>query len=167
MVVYMVNSHHMKVRVEGQTIYLDGRLDEFADFTNIPLPPEPIEVNCRDLGSCNSIGIRNFVKLIIAIGTKKFNYTACPAQFVDCINTFSALLGLHRNGRIESITLDFICKNCFETQVVLTDIRQVVVGDSNNYHMMVDRCTKCGTYLSPSGDLGDILEFVKHQRQED
>lgn len=167
MVVYMVNSHHLKVRVEGSVIYLHGPLDEFADFSNIPIPVEPVEVNCRDLGSCNSIGIRNFVKLIKAIGPKKFNYTECPVQFVDCINTFSALLGLHKNGRIDSIFLDFICKNCFETQVALTDIRNVVVGDSNNYHMVVDRCTRCANYLSPRGDLGDILEFVKYQRQGD
>jgi hypothetical protein len=163
----MVNSHQLKVRVEGHTIYLMGRLDEFADFTNIPIPTEPVEINCRDLGSSNSIGIRNFVKLIKSIGTKKFNYTECPLQFVDCINTFSYLLGFHKNGRIESINLDFICKNCFETQVVLTDIRHVVVGNSNNFHMVVDRCTRCANYLSPRGDLSDILEFVKHQRQGD
>lgn len=163
----MVNSHHLRVRIEGHTIFLVGRLDEFADFTNVPIPPEPVEINCRDLGSINSIGIRNFVKLIKSIGSKKFNYTECPLQFVDCINTFAALLGFHKNGRIETINLDFICKNCFETQVVLTNIADVVVGNSNNFHMIVDRCTKCGNYLSPRGDLGDILEFVKHQRQGD
>jgi hypothetical protein len=163
----MVKLHHLKVRVEGSTIYLAGPLDEFADFTNIPIPAAPVVINCRELGSCNSIGIRNFVKLIKSIGAKKFNYTECPLQLVDCINTFSALLGLHKNGRIDSINLDFICKNCFETQVVLTDIRHVVVGDKNNFHMIVDRCTKCGNYLSPRGDLADIMEFLKHQRPSD
>lgn len=155
----------MKVRVIEQTIFLEGSLDEFTDLENIPIPPAPVEINCRNVVDVTSIGIRNFMKLIYAIGLKNFYYSECSLQLVDCINTFNILLGANENGRIESFYLPYRCTHCHEEEERLIQSKGIEIKQGNRVTMKVDTCKKCGSYLTPLGDLADIVEFIVFQKK--
>lgn len=148
------------VLTKGQTIYIVGHLGEFVDFTNTVIPSEPIEINCLEILSINSIGIRNLLTLIRSIGAKKFYYTHCSLQFIETIDTFEILLGLKGNGRVESLYLEWVCPNCRTITNLLNMVSGMLLKDGKQISLGIESCPRCACYLRPTGDLNDIFDFL-------
>src|SRR4051794_8250490 len=99
--------------------FLDGVLNEYADFGKLAKKAEPLRLNIRKVSRLNSIGIRNLLKFLSEWGPKAFTYEDCPSEFIDQINMIPALLGTQRQCKVVSMFVPYECNSCDHEEEIL------------------------------------------------
>ena len=133
-----------RLHVLKGVVYFSGNLNEYSDFTVIDPLPTPLHINFKDLESCNSLGIRNLIKFLLALGKLKFHFSECPVDFVRQINAIPALLGdKGTQGQVHSFEATAFCEKCETTSVHRFEADEVrnAVGAGTPIDV---KCTECG-----------------------
>lgn len=112
-----IELEHLRVEIvqtDQRAIYtFEGALDERFRFREIPLVAAPsIVFVLRDVGSLNSMGVREWVYFVRQFDTKREHlFREVSVAFVDQLNTVPQMLG---RARVKSFLAPFYCPACDE-----------------------------------------------------
>jgi anti-anti-sigma regulatory factor len=107
------------------TLFLEGEIDETADFVNlIGNPPMAFVINARGVDSINSSGIGVWLKFVerLANAGVRITYAECSPAFAGCL---SFVVAPKYKGKVESVVAPFHCKKCkadFDVLIKTPDI---------------------------------------------
>jgi len=133
--------------MKGTTLVLrlKGSIDESTPLEQAFGAPAPvIEVNCREITSINSSGVKAWIRYFQAAakGGSRFSFHECSQSIVDQINF---IMNFTCGGKVESIFLPFCCESCNTPALALfkcDDLRAAQL------QVTPPACVKCGAATS-------------------
>jgi anti-anti-sigma regulatory factor len=73
----------MKISRKGGVVFLEGVVDENADFSPLLSENPPLQLDLSGVSRINSIGVRSWMKFISLWGDKPMEYLECPTIITD------------------------------------------------------------------------------------
>ena len=146
------------VKQDEGYLFLEGNLDENADLQHLAkTPADGVKLNLRNLGSCNSIGIQALIRTVRGWGSINFEYHECPIDFLHQLEMIPDLLGVDRQGTVETMNLPYECENC--------DVEKKYLLDSKLVKSWADSgedppCRKCECEKGCNMELNEDIDFV-------
>jgi hypothetical protein len=103
----------MKISRRGSVVFLEGVVDENADFSPLLSESPPLQLNLSGISRINSIGVRSWMKFISLWGDKPMEYLECPTIITDQISITPVLMGLKKPVvKIMSGFISYVCSKC-------------------------------------------------------
>ena len=103
----------MKISRKGNVVFLEGLIDENADFSPLLTESAPLCLDLSGISRINSIGVRSWMKFITLWGDKPMEYQECPAIISDQLMVTPVLLGIkQRSVGVTSAHISFSCSKC-------------------------------------------------------
>ena len=148
----------LEFRKQDGVIYLEGHVDEYADFKSLLNEQAPLVLNFKGLKRLNSVGVRNLLGFIHQWGDKPLIYQECPDVLIDQISMVQDLLGFGKKvAEIESFYAPYVCVGCEHEMEFLIKMPQGKGAKSPE--LKEEKCPKCGKEmeceLSP-----EFLQFL-------
>lgn len=133
----------MKISRKGDVVFLEGVIDENADFTPLLSENAPLLLNLYGISRINSIGVRSWMKFMTLWGDKPMEYWDCPASITDQISITPVLLGLKMPvARVMSAYISYACSKCHHQEDLMVARAQVFPQPLPD--IMSPRCSNCG-----------------------
>lgn len=137
----------MKISRKGNVIFLEGVIDENADFSSLLSETAPLLLNLYGISRINSIGVRSWMKFMTLWGDKPIEYLDCPASITDQISITPVLLGLKKPvARVMSAYVSYACSKCHHQEDLMVARTQVLPQPLPD--ITSPRCPNCGQGLS-------------------
>ena len=139
----------MKISRKWGVVFLDGVVDENADFSPLLTETPPLQLNLSKVSRINSIGVRSWMKFISLWGDKPMEYLDCPAIITDQLSITPVLLGLKKPiVKVMSAFISYVCSKCNQQEDLRVARAQVLPNPVPE--ILSPACKSCG------GDLGMI-----------
>lgn len=133
----------MKISQRGNVIFLDGVIDENADFSSLLGHPSPLSLNFSGISRINSIGVRSWMKFMIQWGDKPLEYLECPVVISDQLAVMPVLRGVKKRvAQVQSAIISYDCPSCKQQLDCRVSYDQVVPQVKNEVRNPV--CKNCG-----------------------
>jgi len=137
----------MKISRQGSIVFLEGVIDENADFSPLLTELPPLQLNLLKVSRINSIGVRSWMKFISLWGDKPMEYLDCPAIITDQLSITPVLLGLKKPiVKVMSAFISYVCSKCNQQEdlrVARTQALPKPVSD-----ILSPSCKSCGGTLA-------------------
>ncbi len=136
---------------EGRKVYyIAGPLDENCDLTLLLQDSHAdLNLDVQGLTKINSIGIKNWVSMLLKSKQKQVFIHRCSIRFINQINLLPEFIG---HAEIKSLYLPYYCESCDEEEDCLITIDQ---AKDENFVQNLDqqfKCKSCNEYLSFNDD---------------
>lgn len=103
----------MKISRKGGVVFLEGVIDENADFSPLLSENPPLQLDLSGVSRINSIGVRSWMKFISLWGDKPMEYLECPIIITDQISITPVLMGLKKPVvKVMSAFISYVCSKC-------------------------------------------------------
>jgi hypothetical protein len=143
-------------KVQGQTLFVTGYLDERSDFSKISGPFDT--VNLQSVVGFSSIGLRQFLQFLYAQVTPSIALAECPVSFIETIDAVSGLLK-GTKLKIESLMVPFKCDDCMIEVELPTKCADVALKGAA-IELPTHRCHKCRQPLRLHVDPHEYFLFL-------
>lgn len=150
------------VKEDAGERHLIGSIDESADLQPLlEVPGVVTKINLREIRAINSLGLRKFLELMRAFGSRAVEFHECSAVFVEAVNTIPLTVGGQKHiGRIKSVVVPMTCEDQHRHGVVVAvkDIR--VSGETVTLPHL--SCPVCRTpqFIEGGVEPDDFLFFL-------
>lgn len=148
----------MKISRKGNVVFLEGLIDENADFSPLLSESAPLCIDLSGISRINSIGVRSWMKFITQWGDKPMEYHECPAIISDQLVVTPVLLGVKkRSVNVKSAHISFSCSKCGrqeDRRILSSQVLPVVLQDA-----IEPPCVTCKSKLTMINP--DQLEIFK------
>ncbi len=155
-------AHGIKHRFKDGMYYLEGTLDEHADFSPLHDSKEPVlRLNMRGVDWINSLGLRRIALFVQGWGERPLEFHELPPSVIEAVNVMPALVGgVKRLGRIRSVTLPMVCDERHTTSATIAI--QDLLDKSRVIRLPALACKTCrqSLRLDIEGALDDFLYFL-------
>ena len=155
-------------REEGDDLYLtlEGRVDEFADFSKIIIPEgKNLILDVHGISVFNSLGIVTWIKWMKSIAKHDvIRIQNCTEFFVHKLNFFGDFVP--PQTIIESLYLTYYCDECENEDRILLKRRTHYMekrGTEKDWYKVNPKatCTACGAQTEPEYNLENYLSFLE------
>jgi len=158
----MSSNNSFTITIQNGICHLSGDLGSDANLAPLHGAPVPLQLNLKNLGDINSIGVRNLCIFLREYKGENFSYIECPPNFLEILNMVPMLLKASgSSGTVESMWVPYACSRCYHEQNLLTKNAEVKVEGENILLKSYD-CTACNCdeSLEPSMAPNDLLYFI-------
>ena len=134
----------MQIKKEGDTFFIAGVIDENCTLTDLePSGQTILKLNFKGVTKINSIGVREWMRIITLWKDKSIEYHECSTSIVDQLMIVRTLRGAQgKIATVESALLPIECSKCGYEGEVLASRNDYVVNQSLS---QIDRkCKNCG-----------------------
>lgn len=148
------------VKVSGAVAYLQGSMDDRADYSPLLSMKPPLKLNLVGVKSMNSHGIRHWIKFLTEWGSRPMEFYECPPVFLDAVNLVPQIASLSGNPEtIKSVSVPFHCTRCNRATCYEMAISEIQI---QGHHVTIPQkqCKTCGEMLGPETDPDDLFLFL-------
>lgn len=139
----------MKISRAGAAVFLEGVIDENADFSPLLKEPAPLRIDFSRVSRINSIGVRSWMKFLTQWGDKSLEYLQCPAIISEQLIVTPVLLGVKKRvAKVVSAYIAFVCPKCHESEDRLVTFDQLFHNVKSE--AKAPPCRQCGTNMTAS-----------------
>lgn len=146
----------------GENEYLVFRFDEFFDWSVLKADVEEILLDCGQLVSINSCGVRSLTQATVG-GKARIIYKNCTSELIE---HFGLVAPLVKNAIIESFYKEYECDDCDHQQRIF---HRVTGPIAETYDMEEDEGLKCEACGSDNYGLvidpGNFAEFIENLKK--
>jgi thiol-disulfide isomerase/thioredoxin len=152
----------VKITLKDGVHYLEGVLDEFAEFKTLKSDSEKLILNVGKIARVNSVGIRNFVEFLQSWFPKPVEYHEARPHFVANLNGIPQILGgLNNHSKVVSVFVPFYCEHCKAESEHLYESEEIAEHlEASETEFPIHQCPKCKHALDPDFIPGEYFEFL-------
>jgi hypothetical protein len=139
-------------------LHLAGRIDENADLAALEsqIPAEGTHADLSELTRINSIGVREWMDFVAALGKRPLVLERCAPVFVDQLNAIANFAG---ETKVASVMAAFECEDDGNVQLVEARIDDLQAGKLPT----APRCEKCNGETVPTQESELYYRFLKYK----
>lgn len=150
-------------RVEDDVIFCSGSIDQTFDPDSLTAAGDSVKFNFRKVVSMNSIGVRQFLRLVDRLRGRQVDFQECPPELLAAFSIIPPLLGDEGSpARISSFLMPHTCDKCGDEinvsiksaelkvkgQAVAIQSSEVELEDGE-VRFPPRACPRCGNFMSP------------------
>ena len=136
----------MKITRKGGVVFLEGVIDENADFSPLLSEGSPLQLDLSGVVRINSIGVRSWMKFISLWGDKPIEYLECPTIISDQIAITPVLMGIKKPiVKVMSAYISYMCSKCNQQEDIRVARSQVLPHPVSG--VVSPPCHNCGAAL--------------------
>ncbi len=141
-------------------LHLAGRIDENADLAALvsQIPADGVHIDLSELTRINSIGVREWMDFLAALGERPVVLERCAPVFVDQMNAIANFAG---STQVESVMAAFECENDGNVRLVearIVDLRAGTLPPA-------PRCERCQAETVPTQENELYYRFLRYLGQ--
>ncbi len=150
--------YSLKTTADKAIVAIKGDLAQGIDETLQRMAKEikaaTVEIDCAEVGSINSLGIRSWQRFLQDLGSRaQVEFHRCPTYFIDYANMFGELTTL---GTIMSFDAPLKCVRCKIFVTVLLNTADVDPRNGFGNHL----CPRCNHEMEAEVPAEDYLAFL-------
>lgn len=141
----------------GDIHYLEGHIDEYADFSELLQQSEPLKLNLKGIVRLNSVGVRNLLTFIRDWGEKQIVYIECPDVVMDQLSMVKDLMGFNKKiADVESFLAPYVCESCEREEEFLVQVSDL---RAKGLKLEDKKCPNCSGDMEPELSI-DFFRFL-------
>jgi hypothetical protein len=143
---------------DGDRLSLIGRIDENADLGALTheIPIEGVTMDLAGLTRINSIGVREWMDFLSALGPRRLRLERCAPIFVEQLNAIANFAG---TAEIVSVMATFEC----EADGSATDVEVPTSDARAGRWPLSPRCQRCSAEMVPAQDADLYYRFLRYK----
>lgn len=120
----------MKVELKNGIVFLEGFIDEFAEYDGLLKMPRPLKINMRGIQSVNSQGFKMWIAFVAQIAEDQLELFDCPLPFIDLVNFVPTAASKSGSPHpIKSVMVPYSCLACSKPGALALEVSRIKVEE--------------------------------------
>lgn len=150
----------MKINVNSGFIFLEGFIDEFAEYGELLKMPPPFKINLRGIQSVNSQGFKMWIAFVAQIAEKDLALYECPLAFIDLVNFVPTAASKSGSpAPIKSVMVPYSCLHCSKPGQLVVEVARLKI-DEDSVSVPPLACPTCKKQVIMEVDPDDYFVFL-------
>ncbi len=150
----------MNIKSANGFVFLEGYIDEFAEYGELLKAPRPLKINMRGIQSVNSQGFKMWISFVAQIPEHLLELYECPLAFIDLVNFVPAAASKSGDpGPIKSVMVPYSCLNCAKPGALAVEVARLRINGSE-VTVPPLACPSCKKHVIMEVDPDDYFVFL-------